>query len=238
MDTIVGTEINPPTPVRVARIGGRDLDPVTVVVLVLLFVDNLKSSGFRRGIVAQRHRVAARVQVTQKHGQLAASKIDFCPKRTWHHLQLGAAWQLCFRIDGVPVSFFVWIRQKTVQTLIDIQRNQLREKRDANREVLMALPSHGQTSSLSIASLLVDDMTSPSQAAVRVEEIQELQSALESMNETDREVLAMRHFEHLNNQQVAEVLGLSPTAASNRYIRAAAKLGEILKSLSSRHGSP
>ena len=141
-------------------------------------------------------------------------------------------------IDGVPVSFFVWIRQKTVQTLIDIQRNQLREKRDANREVLMALPSHGQTCSLSIASLLVDDMTSPSQAAVRVEEIQELQSALESMNETDREVLAMRHFEHLNNQQVAEVLGLSPPAASNRYIRAAAKLGEILKSLSSRNGSP
>ncbi|MFY8202545.1 MAG: sigma-70 family RNA polymerase sigma factor, partial [Pirellula staleyi] len=101
-----------------------------------------------------------------------------------------------------------------------------------------ALPSHGQTSSLSIAKLLLDDITSPSQAAVRAEEIQELRSALESMNETDREVLAMRHFEHLNNQQVAEVLGLSPTAASNRYIRAAVKLGEILKSLSSRHGPP
>jgi RNA polymerase sigma-70 factor (ECF subfamily) len=141
-------------------------------------------------------------------------------------------------IDGVPVSFFVWIRQKTLQTLIDIQRKHLSEKRDANREVFTALPSHGQTSSLSIAKLLLDDITSPSQAAVRAEEIQELRSALESMNETDREVIAMRHFEHLNNQQVAEVLGLSPTAASNRYIRAAVKLGEILKSLSSRHGPP
>lgn len=141
-------------------------------------------------------------------------------------------------IDGVPVSFFVWIRQKTLQTLIDIQRKHLSEKRDANREVFRALPSHGHTSSLSIAKLLLDDITSPSQAAVRAEEIQELRSALESMNETDREVLAMRHFEHLNNQQVAEVLGLSPTAASNRYIRAAVKLGEILKSLSPRHGPP
>jgi len=134
-------------------------------------------------------------------------------------------------INGVPVSFFVWIRQKTIQTLIDIQRNHSREKRDAHREVPMANAACGQTSSLSIARFLLDDMTSPSLAAVRAEEIAELQLALESMNETDREILAMRHFEHLSNHQVSEALGLSPTAASNRYIRAAAKLGEIMKSI-------
>ena len=78
----------------------------------------------------------------------------------------------------------------------------------------------------------------PSQAAVREEEIQQLQSALESMNETDREVIAMRHFEHLNNQQVAEVLDISPTAASNRYVRAAAKLSEILNHIPSRRPLP
>ncbi len=52
------------------------------------------------------------------------------------------------------------------------------------------------------------------------------------MNETDREVLAMRHFEQLSNQEVAEMLGLSSTAASNRYVRAMIKLGEIMKSVS------
>jgi RNA polymerase sigma-70 factor (ECF subfamily) len=140
-------------------------------------------------------------------------------------------------IDGVPVSFFVWARQKTIQTLIDMQRTHFREKRDAYREVSIAEPSFGQTSSLTIARYLLDDRTSPSQAAVRAEEIDELQSALESMNETDREILAMRHFEQLNNQQVAEVLGLSPTAASNRYVRAATKLGEILQSIPSKRGS-
>ena len=137
-------------------------------------------------------------------------------------------------IEGSTVSFFVWIRQKTIQTLIDTHRNHTREKRDAYREMPLASAQYGQTTSISIARFLLDDMTSPSQAAVREEEIQQLQSALESMNETDREVIAMRHFEHLNNQQVAEVLEISTTAASNRYVRAAAKLSEILSTLPSR----
>ena len=141
-------------------------------------------------------------------------------------------------IDGAPVSFFVWVRQKTIQTLIDIHRNHTREKRDAYREIQLASAPYGHATSISIARFLLDDITSPSQAAVREEEIQQLQSALESMNETDREVIAMRHFEHLNNQQVAEVLDISATAASNRYVRAAAKLSEILNQLPSRRTLP
>jgi RNA polymerase sigma-70 factor (ECF subfamily) len=139
-------------------------------------------------------------------------------------------------IDGSSVSFFVWIRQKTMQTLIDIHRKHMREKRDPNREIAFVSISLHQTTSLSIARQLIDDVTSPSQAAVREEEVLQLQMALELMNETDREVLALRHFEQLNNQNVAEVLGLTPTAASNRYVRAAAKLGEILKQINSRLG--
>ena len=141
-------------------------------------------------------------------------------------------------IDGSPVSFFVWVRQKVIQTLIDVHRNHTREKRDANRELSLASSPLGHTTSISLARFLLDDITSPSLAAVRVEEIQQLQSALDSMNETDREVIAMRHFEHLNNQQVAEVLEISPTAASNRYVRAAAKLAEILSQLPSRRIQP
>ena len=56
------------------------------------------------------------------------------------------------------------------------------------------------------------------------------------MNEMDREVLALRHFEQLGNNQVAEILGLTPTAASNRYLRAAARLSEILQRLNSGTG--
>ena len=46
----------------------------------------------------------------------------------------------------------------------------------------------------------------------------------------DQEIIAMRHFEDLTNVESAEALGISPTAASNRYVRAIARLKEILTS--------
>lgn len=136
--------------------------------------------------------------------------------------------------QGLPL--FIWIRQRVLQTMIDLQRAHLREKRSVHRESRLPEPQFNQSTSLSIARILMDDLPSPSQAAILVEEQQRLQSALDSMHEIDREVLAMRHFEQLTNSEVAEVLGLSPTAASNRYVRAAARLSEILKMLPDRRG--
>ena len=52
------------------------------------------------------------------------------------------------------------------------------------------------------------------------------------MEPIDREVLALRHFEQLSNDETALVLGLSKAAASNRYIRALRRLKEILSSTS------
>lgn len=160
------------------------------------------------------------------------SRLDPCDVLQEAYLQMSR------RLDelgpDLPVSLFVWMRQKTIQTLIDIQRSHFRDKRDVMREKQDLALEHGQTSSLSIARYLIDDVTSPSLAAARSEELAQLQNALDTMNEIDREVLAMRHFEQLSNAEVAEALNLTPTAASNRYIRAVTRLGEIMKSLSSK----
>jgi RNA polymerase sigma-70 factor (ECF subfamily) len=48
------------------------------------------------------------------------------------------------------------------------------------------------------------------------------------MNPLDREVLALRHFEQLSNAEAAQVLGLEPSAASKRYVRALQRIKEIL----------
>jgi RNA polymerase sigma-70 factor (ECF subfamily) len=48
------------------------------------------------------------------------------------------------------------------------------------------------------------------------------------MDPIDREVLALRHFEELNNNETAAVLGLHKAAASQRYVRALRRLKEIL----------
>ena len=48
------------------------------------------------------------------------------------------------------------------------------------------------------------------------------------MQAIDREVLVMRHFEQLSNDETAVVLGLSRSGASLRYVRAARRLGKLL----------
>ena len=140
-------------------------------------------------------------------------------------------------LESTEVTFFVWLRQQTLQTLVDVHRRQFRQKRDVNREIHFASTGTSGGTSVSIAQFLIGQLTSPSQVAVKAEEMQWLQEALNSMNEVDREVLALRHFEQLGNNQVAEILGLTPTAASNRYLRAAARLSEILQRLNSNTGS-
>jgi RNA polymerase sigma-70 factor (ECF subfamily) len=126
------------------------------------------------------------------------------------------------------VSFFVWARQITYQTLIGIQRRHFSEKRDPNLEIRLGQRPAPSDTSDSIARLLLDERTTPSQAAARAEEAAVLKAALESLDDIDREVLALRHFEQLGNNEVAQTLGLSVTAASNRYVRAMTRLGEIL----------
>jgi RNA polymerase sigma-70 factor (ECF subfamily) len=51
------------------------------------------------------------------------------------------------------------------------------------------------------------------------------------MEELDREVLTLRHFEQLSNVEVAQVLGIQERAASMRYIRALRRLKAILETV-------
>ena len=48
------------------------------------------------------------------------------------------------------------------------------------------------------------------------------------MDEFDREVLVLRHFEQLNNVETAQVLGIQERAASKRYVTALRRLKDIL----------
>jgi RNA polymerase sigma-70 factor (ECF subfamily) len=56
------------------------------------------------------------------------------------------------------------------------------------------------------------------------------------MDAVDQEVLALRHFEEMTNQEVAEALNLKPAAASNRYVRALKRLRSVLSELPDYRG--
>jgi RNA polymerase sigma-70 factor (ECF subfamily) len=53
-------------------------------------------------------------------------------------------------------------------------------------------------------------------------------AAVETLAETDREIIFMRHAEQLTNSEAAEVLGLSQPAAAMRYLRALRQLKAVL----------
>ena len=127
-------------------------------------------------------------------------------------------------------SPFIWFRMIVNQTLIELHRRHLgAEKRNAARDVpLQGMGSSDATSS-AMAFHLMGNLTSPSSAFNRVELARQLDTALQGMNEIDREVLALRHFEELSNTETARVLNMSEQAASGRYIRALGRLRQILE---------
>ncbi len=138
---------------------------------------------------------------------------------------LNAAQRLSGYLQAPAAPVFIWLRGVTEQTMINVHRRHLGAKlRNASLEVSLHCGGHGLATSISLASRLAADITSPSQAAVRKEMLTELRQAFDEMDPIDREVLALRHFEGLSNVEVAAILELQPTAASNRYVRALRRL--------------
>jgi len=127
------------------------------------------------------------------------------------------------------LPFHVWLRLITAQALAAAQRRHLgASMRDARHE---ASPQPGR-SGLSVgnaADAFAASITSPSQAAQREELRAGVLAALEGLDELDREVVALRHFEGLSNEEVAAELAITPEAASKRFLRALVRLRPALE---------
>src|SRR5271163_3663283 len=134
--------------------------------------------------------------------------------------------------DPAAMPFHLWLRLVAGQRLTDLHRFHLgAQMRNAGQEVSLHRGPFPQASSVSLAAQLLGKMTSASQAAIRAEHKLIVQEALNGMDPIDREVLALRHFEQLSNDETAQVLGLTKSAASNRYVRALKRIKEILSSI-------
>lgn len=139
------------------------------------------------------------------------------------------------RIDSYlqkpDMPFFVWLRLEANQRLQEIHRFHFgAEKRDIRREVKLKSSNKEQgNTSVQLAAHIVAQMTSASGVFQKAQQIEALEKTLSEMNETDREVIALRHFEELSNIEAAKVLGIAPEAASKRYIRALKRLKEIMQ---------
>jgi RNA polymerase sigma-70 factor (ECF subfamily) len=134
------------------------------------------------------------------------------------------------RTPSLP--FFLWLRMLTGQKLALVHRQHLGvQARAAGREVSLYRGALPEASSAALAAQLLGKLTSPSQAAMKAELKIRVQEALNSMDAIDREVLTLRHFEHLSNAETALVLGIKESAACNRYVRALVRLRGILSGM-------
>lgn len=132
--------------------------------------------------------------------------------------------------DDPTMPFFLWLRFLTGQRLQLLHRHHLgAQMRDAGREVSIHRGPMPQATSVSLAAQLLGRFTSVTQAVQRAEMQVMLQEAINGMDQIDREILALRHFEELSNTETAQVLGIKRSASSSRHIRALKRLRQVLQ---------
>ncbi|MBL8892107.1 MAG: sigma-70 family RNA polymerase sigma factor [Planctomycetaceae bacterium] len=179
------------------------------------------------GAVMEEHRSRLRAMIDVRIPNLVRARFD--ASDVIQEAMIDASQRLPEYIANPTVPFYVWLRALTGQRLAAAFRRHLGVRsRNAAREVRLIPNSFPSATSAAIAAKLVGKLTSPSSVAVMQERRMRLQKALEQLEEIDREILVLRHFEELSNSESAAVLGLQPTAANNRYIRALGRLKSAL----------
>jgi len=172
------------------------------------------------------HRDRLRAMVAMRLDPRLVGRID--PSDVIQEAFLEAAQRYPEYCRNPNLSPYLWLRFLTMQRLLILHRRHTQSKnRDAAREV--RLEDAPEISVDGLARCLADSSTSPSGRAARADEVARLQQALGTLEPLDREILALRHFEQLTNREAADVLGIRPGTASQRYFRAVERLREVLK---------
>lgn len=174
-----------------------------------------------------RHRAGLRRMVQLRMDPVLARRID--ASDIVQDVLLKASRRLADYLRDPAVPFDLWLRGLARDHLIDEhRRHRLAARRSLDRERPLTAPAFADRSSLDLAADLRDRELTPAAAALRHELQHRFRSALEELDETDREILLMRHFEHLSNQEAARALGLSEPAAGMRHLRALRRLRAVL----------
>ncbi len=98
----------------------------------------------------------------------------------------------------------------------------------ARRRTVTREAAWPEDSSLALARQLLASGTSPSARLAASELAHRVQQAVAQLPEADREIVLLRNFEGLSNQEVAQLLEIKPATASQRYGRALMRLRTLL----------
>lgn len=174
-----------------------------------------------------RHREAVRRMVQMRLDQAVARRVD--ASDVVQDVLLEASQRLSDYIRSPAMPFHLWLRQLAKDRIIDMhRRHRAAQRRSVDREQNISSFASDDQSAADLTALLRDAELTPAASALRKEMEERFVLALDQLDEHDREIVIMRHFEHLGNGEVAEALGLSAPAAGMRYLRAIRRLRELL----------
>lgn len=168
-----------------------------------------------------RYRPRLRSLVMLRMGDALAPRFD--PSDVVQESLLCANDRMADYLARRPVPFYLWLRQLTLERLIDLRRQHLlAKKRSVHREE--HAPALSDASVCQLVDRLIAPGSSPSQRVHRDEMRVRLRQALDDLADNDREVLVLRHLEQLTTPEIATVLGLTETAVKVRHLRALQRL--------------
>jgi RNA polymerase sigma-70 factor (ECF subfamily) len=175
----------------------------------------------------ERHRTALRKLVQLRLDRKIARRVD--ASDVVQDVLLEANERLKEYMADPRMPFHLWLRHLAKDRMIDMhRRHRGAQRRSLDRERSLTSPQFGDQSSFDLASQLAASELTPAAASIRHELEQRFLIALDQLDEDDRDILLMRHFEHLGNSEAAEALGLSTAAAGMRHLRALRKLRAVL----------
>ena len=171
----------------------------------------------------ERHRQAVRRLIQMRLDKAVARRVD--ASDVVQDVLFEASRRLNDYISNPSMPFHLWLRQLAKDRVIDMhRRHRAAQRRSVDREQRISSLGDDDESTADLASLLRDTELTPAAATVRKEMEQRFLEALNDLADDDREMILMRHFEHLGNGEVADALGLSAPAAGMRYLRAIRRL--------------
>jgi len=175
----------------------------------------------------ERHRDSLRHLVRMRLDQKIRRRVDVSD--IVQDVLIEANRRLQTYIENPVMSFHLWLRQIARDRIIDAhRRHRVSARRSVDREQSMSVPQGYDHSSIRLAAQLGDPELTPAAAALQNELARRVEDAIAQMDETDSEIIVMRHYENLSNQEISESLGLTEPAASMRYLRAIRKLRAVL----------
>jgi RNA polymerase sigma-70 factor (ECF subfamily) len=130
---------------------------------------------------------------------------------------------------GPDLSFFLWLRRVAGERIAAIHEQYLTGAWRSGGEICLYRGAMPPVNTLSLAAQLLVPGGPNAEASARADLQLYLQDVLNQMDPVDREVLTLRHFEELKNDEAALVLGLERGETSRRYLQAVKALKDILQ---------